>query len=158
MQNQNQQQPNATNAINLRNPDTQLKHFKARLRQLDCAMELEMYNEAYKTVEDIWSFILMSKKVTSTFLMTNYYSKSAELFLRCGCHLYHAAALLNLFGLFRNHKKNIGPKELSDLGSRVLCATLAIPLSNSKPSSDKFLLSGEYSLAKQKTLASLLSE
>ncbi|GAA51591.1 translation initiation factor 3 subunit A, partial [Clonorchis sinensis] len=153
---QNQTQTNAPNLVNLNNPETQILHFETRLRQLDCAMELEMYNEAFKAVEDIWGFILMSKKVSSPVLLTNYYSKSAELFLRCGCHLYHAAALHKVMFLYRDHKKNITREELSTLGSRVLCATLAIPLPNSKLNSDKFLLSGEYNMIKQKTLAGLL--
>ncbi|VDQ00213.1 unnamed protein product [Trichobilharzia regenti] len=153
---QNQLQPNAPNAINLNNPETQTLHFETRLRQLDCAMELEMYNEAFKTVEDIWSFMMMSRKPASPVLMTNYYSKSAELFLRCGCHLYHAAALHKLYTLYRDHKKNLTREELSKLGSRVLCATVAIPLPNAKVNADKFLLSGEYTAMKQKTLAGLL--
>ncbi|CAH8851663.1 unnamed protein product [Trichobilharzia szidati] len=153
---QNQLQPNAPNAINLNNPETQTLHFETRLRQLDCAMELEMYNEAFKTVEDIWSFMMMSRKPASPLLMTNYYSKSAELFLRCGCHLYHAAALHKLYTLYRDHKKNLTREELSKLGSRVLCATVAIPLPNAKVNADKFLLSGEYTAMKQKTLAGLL--
>lgn len=155
---QNQLQPAAPNAINLNNPETQVLHFQTRLRQLDCAMELEMYNEAYKTVEDIWAFNMNFKKVTSAVLLTNYYSKSAELFLRCGCYLYHAAALQKLMLLYRDHKKNVTREELAAIGSRVLCATLSIPLPNAKVNSDKSLLSGEYTQAKQKTLSGLLSK
>lgn len=153
---QNQLQPNAPNAINLNNPETQTLHFETRLRQLDCAMDLEMYNEAFRTIEDIWSFKVKSRKVPSALLMTNYYSKAAELFLRSGCFLYHAAALHKLFFLYRDHKKNITREELSSLGSRVLCATVAIPLPNAKLNADKFLLSGEYTALKQRTLAELL--
>ncbi|CAH8477640.1 unnamed protein product [Dicrocoelium dendriticum] len=153
---QNQIQPSAPNLVSLKNPETQVLHFETRLRQLDCAMELEMYNEAFKTVEDIWGFMAMSKKITSPVLLTNYYSKSAELFLRCGCYLYHAAALHKLLFLYREYKKTVTREELSALGSRVLCATLAVPLPNAKVNSDKFLLSGEYTMMKQKTLAGLL--
>lgn len=39
-----QSQPTAPNGINLTNSETQIWHFETRLRQLDCAMELEMYN------------------------------------------------------------------------------------------------------------------
>lgn len=39
-----QNQPPAQNAISLTNSETQILHFETRLRQLDCAMELEMYN------------------------------------------------------------------------------------------------------------------
>ncbi|KAK4471468.1 hypothetical protein MN116_004578 [Schistosoma mekongi] len=153
---QNQLQPNTPNAINLNNPETQTLHLETRLRQLDCAMELDMYNEAFKTVEDIWSFMMISRIHAIPSLMTNYYSKAAELFRRCGCHLYHAAALHKLYTLYRDQKKNLTREELSDLGSRVLCATVSIPFPNAKVNADKFLLSGEYTVMKQKTLAGLL--
>ncbi|CAH8507248.1 unnamed protein product [Schistosoma turkestanicum] len=152
---QNQPQPNAPNAINLNNAETQTLHLETRLRQLDCAMELDMYNEAFKTVEDIWSFMMISRIHAMPSLMTNYYSKTAELFRRCGSHLYHAAALHKLYTLYRDQKKNLTREELSNIGSRVLCATVAIPLPNAKVNADKFL-SGEYTIMKQKTLAGLL--
>lgn len=139
----------------MNNAETQTLHLETRLRQLDCAMELDMYNEAFKTVEDIWSFMMISRIHAMPSLMTNYYSKTAELFRRCGCHLYHAAALHKLYTLYRDQKKNLTREELSDLGSRVLCATVSIPLPNAKLNADKFL-SGEYTIMKQKTLAGLL--
>lgn len=39
-----QSAPTTPNGINLNDSDTQLLHFETRLRQLDCAMQLEMYN------------------------------------------------------------------------------------------------------------------
>ncbi|VEL14239.1 unnamed protein product, partial [Protopolystoma xenopodis] len=153
---QNPLTPNAANSVNLSNPETQILHFSTRLQQLDYAMELEMYNEAFKTVEDIWSFVLMSKKVSKPVLMVDYYSKAANLFLRSGCYLYHAAALHKLINLYRDHKKSTTRDELAAIGARVLCATLSIPLPHVRIHFDKFPVTGEQNTAKQKTLASLL--
>ncbi|VDL96069.1 unnamed protein product [Schistocephalus solidus] len=123
-----QTQPVAQNAISLTNPDTQIWHFETRLRQLDCAMQLELYNEAFKTVEDIWNLVLLAKTIDRPALMADYYNRAAELFLRSGCYLFHAAAVYKRLVLHREHKKALTPEELSALGSKALCAALSIPL------------------------------
>lgn len=154
---QNQTQPNAPNAINLSNAETQGMHLETRLKQFDCAISLEMYNEAFKTIEDMWNFIFSTRKQSNPALLCDYYTRCVELFERCGCHLYHAAALQKLFTLRRDLSKTVTPDQLAQLGGRALCATLAVPLPNAKLNADKFLVSGEYTVLKQKTLASLLN-
>ncbi|VDM34211.1 unnamed protein product [Hydatigera taeniaeformis] len=149
-----QSQPAAPNGINLTNSETQIWHFETRLRQLDCAMELEMYNEAFKIVEDIWGLVLLAKKIDRPALMADYYSKTAELFLRSGYYLFHAAALYKRLALYREHKKAPSVEELSSLGSKALCAALSVPLPHARAQFSIF--SGEYNQAKQKALASLL--
>ncbi|VDD79592.1 unnamed protein product [Mesocestoides corti] len=149
-----QSQPSAPNGISLTNSDTQIWHFETRLRQLDCAMELEMYNEASKIVEDIWSLVMLAKKIDRPSLMADYYSKTAELFLRSGYYLFHAAALYKRLALYREHKKAPSSEELSHLGSKALCAALSVPLPLARAQFSIF--SGEYNQAKQKALASLL--
>ncbi|KAL7064124.1 hypothetical protein AAHC03_05144 [Spirometra sp. Aus1] len=149
-----QTQPVAQNAISLTNPDTQIWHFETRLRQLDCAMQLELYNEAFKTIEDIWSLVLLAKTIDRPALMADYYNRAAELFLRSGCYLFHAAAVYKRLVLYREHKKALTPEELSALGSKALCAALSIPLPQAR--SQFSLMSAEYNQSKQKALANLL--
>ncbi|KAL5104438.1 Eukaryotic translation initiation factor 3 subunit A [Taenia crassiceps] len=144
----------APNGINLTNSETQIWHFETRLRQLDCSMELEMYNEAFKIVEDIWGLVLLAKKIDRPALMADYYSKTAELFLRSGYYLFHAAALYKRLALYREHKKAPSVEELSSLGSKALCAALSVPLPHARAQFSIF--AGEYNQAKQKALASLL--
>lgn len=44
--------------------------------------------------------------------MANYYQKLALVFWKAGNYLFHAAALLKLFQLSREMKKNMSPEEL----------------------------------------------
>uniref|UniRef100_A0A1I8FUH8 Eukaryotic translation initiation factor 3 subunit A n=1 Tax=Macrostomum lignano TaxID=282301 RepID=A0A1I8FUH8_9PLAT len=151
-------QPVPPTGVNLNNPDTQGYHLETRLSQLEFSMNLELYNEAYKSIEDIWNLVTLSKKSPKPSIMANYYTKVALVFWKCGSHLFHAAALHKLFNLHREHKKNMASDELQTMASTVLCATLAIPLPFVRDRhADSLLESGEIaSSAKQKMLCSLL--
>ncbi|VDN96501.1 unnamed protein product [Rodentolepis nana] len=151
-----QNAPNAPNGINLNNSDTQILHFETRLRQLDCAMQLEMYNEAFKIVEDICTINMLAKKIDRPSLMVEYYTKTADLFLRSHYNLFHAAALFKRYNIYRDHKKGISDEELSSLGSSALCAALAVPLPHARSHFSTF--AGEYNQTKQKALAALLGK
>lgn len=68
--------------------------------------------EAYKAIEDIHNLMNMSKKTPVAKTMANYYGKLALVFWKAGHCLFHAAALLKLFQLSREMKKNITQEEL----------------------------------------------
>lgn len=54
----------------------------------------------------------MSKKTPVAKTMANFYTKLALVFWKAGHYLFHAAALLKLFQLSRELKKNVTPDEL----------------------------------------------
>lgn len=156
------QQP-APTAVNLASPDTQALHMETRFHQLDSAMTLELYMEAFRAVEDIWGLITLSKKPPKASVLANYYTKASLVFWKSDSYLFHAAALYKLFHLNRDLKKTLQPEELRQLASLVLCSTLAIPLPHTRERSDSLLEPysvtggpGEMSISKQKVLASLL--
>ena len=60
------QNPTA-NTINLNNPETQQMNLDTRLVQLDAAIHMELWQEAYKAVEDIHGLMSLSKKVFQLF-------------------------------------------------------------------------------------------
>ena len=73
-----------------------------RLCQLDAAIQMELWQEAYKAIEDIHGLMTLSKKVFQPKMMANYYQKLALVFWKCGNYLFHAAAIFKHFqvGLF----------------------------------------------------------
>ena len=116
-----QQNPTA-NTINLNNPETQQMNLDTRLVQLDAAIHMELWKEAYKAVEDIHGLIMsLSKKVFQPKMMAYYYQKLALVFWKSGNFLFHAAAEFKNFQLTRE-KKNISTEELAKMASRVLAA------------------------------------
>jgi len=143
-------------AINLNNPESQSMHLETRLVQLDSAIHMELWQEAFKAVEDIYDLISMSKKPPKPSLMANYYHKLGLVFAKSGNHLFHACTLQKLFSLSREQRKNLSQEELQKMASRVLCATLAVPIPPSRNVIGNLLVLDESVLEKQRKLAKLL--
>ena len=68
-------------------------NLDTRLVQLDAAINMELWQEAYKAVEDIHGLMSLSKKVFQPKMMANYYQKLALVFWKSGNYLFHAAAV-----------------------------------------------------------------
>lgn len=99
-------------AINLNNPDSQNMHLETRLVQLDSAISMELWQEAFKAVEDIHGLINLSKKPPKPSLMANYYQKLGLVFWKSGNPLFHACTLHRLYQLSREQRKNLSQDEL----------------------------------------------
>lgn len=117
---------------------------------------MELWQEAYKAIEDIHGLMTMSKKTPVAKTMANYYQKLAMVFWKAGNQLFHASALLKLFQLTREMKKNITMDELQRMASHVLVATLSIPLPSAHPEFDRFIETDKSPLEKAQRLAVLL--
>jgi translation initiation factor 3 subunit A len=100
--------------------------------------------------------MILAKKMPRPQQMAQYYQKIALVFGKSGNHLFHAAALFRLFQLSRDLKKNITTEELQKLGSRVLVATLAVPLPSAHPEFDRFIETEKSAMEKTQKLATLL--
>jgi translation initiation factor 3 subunit A len=99
--------------INLNSPETQQMNLDTRLIQLDNAIQMELWQEAYKAVEDIHGLMTLSKKVFQPKMMANYYQKLALVFWKSGNLLFHAATVFKHFQLTREMKKSLSGDEVS---------------------------------------------
>ncbi|XP_063232986.1 eukaryotic translation initiation factor 3 subunit A [Bacillus rossius redtenbacheri] len=142
--------------VSIHRPETQQLNLDTRLVQLDSAIQMELWQEAYKAIEDIHGLMNLSKKLPVPKTMANYYQKLAMVFWKAGNYLFHAAALFKLFQLSKEMKKNITPEELQRLACRVLLATLSIPLPSAHPEFDRFIETDKSPLEKAQRLAILL--
>lgn len=82
-------------------------NLETRLEQLNYAIKMELWQEAYKAIEDISDLMNKSKKMPKPHVMASYYQKLSLVFWKAGNMLFHAAALFKLFQLLRDQKKNI---------------------------------------------------
>ena len=147
------------NAINLNSPESQAMHLETRLVQLDSAIQMELWQEAYKATDDIKRFNLMNltKKPPKPQLMANYYQKLALVFWKANCPLFHSAALFRLFHLSKELRKNITPEDIQKMATKVVAATLAIPIPPNRAEIDKLVDTEENIIENhQRNLASLL--
>ncbi|CAF3534916.1 unnamed protein product [Rotaria socialis] len=143
-------------SVNFQLPETQAVHLETRLVQLDTAIAMELWQEAFKAVEDIHAFTTISKKTPRPQQLASYYNKVALVFWKAGNYVFHATTVLKLYVLHKEQKKNITHAELSRLSTKALLSILSIPLPTPRTQIDEHLETDETINEKQKRLTSLL--
>jgi translation initiation factor 3 subunit A len=114
-------------SINLSDADTLQHHLDTRFAQLNASVELELWQEAFRSVEDVHNLLNMSKKAPKPYMMANYYEKLTKIFLMSGNALYHAAAWSRYYAVVTS----MGTKsetEIARLAGQVLVSALAVPV------------------------------
>ena len=128
-------------AINLSDPDTLQRHLDTRFQQLNVAVELELWQEAFRSVEDIHTLLSLSKRPAKNIMMANYYEKLTRIFLVSENYLFHAAAWSRYYNLLRQSASYIASgqslkkdnpavteADMSKAASFVLLSALSIPV------------------------------
>ncbi|XP_073310758.1 eukaryotic translation initiation factor 3 subunit A-like [Primulina huaijiensis] len=108
-------------------PESLQLYLDTRFEQLKVATELELWQEAFRSIEDIHGLMSMVKKTPKPSSMVIYYSKLSEIFWMSSNHLYHAYAWLKLFSLQKSFNKNLNQKDLQLIASSVVLAALSVP-------------------------------
>uniref|UniRef100_A0A2P2L6C7 Eukaryotic translation initiation factor 3 subunit A n=4 Tax=Rhizophora mucronata TaxID=61149 RepID=A0A2P2L6C7_RHIMU len=124
-------------------PESLQLYLDTRFEQLKIATELEIWQEAFRSVEDIYGLMCMVKKTPKPSLMVIYYAKLTEVFWISSSHLYHAYAWLKLFTLQKSFNKNLSQKDLQLIASSVVLASLAVAPYNHKWGSSHLQLENE---------------
>nr|KAJ0185074.1 hypothetical protein LSAT_V11C900506230 [Lactuca sativa] len=106
-------------------PESLHFYLDTRFKQLKVAIELELWQEAFRSVEDIYGLTSMVKKMSKSSLMAIYYAKLTEIFWISSSHLYHEYAWFKLFQLQKSFNKNLNQKDLQLIASSVLLAALS---------------------------------
>lgn len=156
-------------AINLSDPDTLQRHLDTRFQQLNVAVELELWQEAFRSVEDIHTLLSLSKRPAKNVMMANYYEKLTRIFLVSENYLFHAAAWSRYYNLLRQsaalvasnqgQKKDNPPATEADLtraASFVLLSALSIPVISTSRSRGALIDVDEVRKNKNNRLTSLL--
>lgn len=151
-----------SHAINITEPDTLQRHLDTRFAQLNAAVELELWQEAFRSVEDVHNLLTMAKKAPRPAMMANYYEKLTKIFMVSDNNLFHAASWNRFYGLARSSIKS--EEEHTRMASFVLLSALAVPvISSSAPgtgnmnkSKSDFLLADQETRSRTGRLTSLL--
>jgi len=124
----------------LTQPDSLQLYLETRFEQLKTACELEMWQEAFRSIEDIHGLMQYGKKPPKPQMMATYYAKLVQIFDVSGSNLYHAYAWYKLFNLSRQYNKNMSAHDQQMMACSVLLAALSIvPYERKDPSADSAL-------------------
>eukprot|EP01117_Protostelium_nocturnum_P002686 TRINITY_DN1351_c0_g1_i1.p1 TRINITY_DN1351_c0_g1~~TRINITY_DN1351_c0_g1_i1.p1 ORF type:complete len:1053 (+),score=464.95 TRINITY_DN1351_c0_g1_i1:153-3311(+) len=120
---------NSNAAANTTSPEI---HIETRFHQLNVAMELELWQEAFRSIEDIHTLLkrysTLKKNPKSSILLT-YYQRLSQIFWISENYVFHAYALQRYFQYARqNTQKPLSEEEQKKLATKVLLAALSIPL------------------------------
>ncbi|GLE06052.1 hypothetical protein PINS_up015263 [Pythium insidiosum] len=117
--------------------------LEIRYRQLQVATHLELYSEAFRTIDDINTIMSLVDQVPRLDLLVTYYEKLAQIFLVSKNHLFHAYALFKWFALrvaglhgldgaaalaAAVPTATVDAAELQRMATRVVLAALSVPL------------------------------
>ena len=101
-------------------------HLQTRFSQLEVATSLELWNEGFKTVEEIYNIIELSKKTPRSKIMATYYEKLMRIFWVSQNHLFHAYCSYRHYCL-TCESRVLSAEEKTELASSVLLSALCIP-------------------------------
>ncbi|KAF7282231.1 hypothetical protein GWI33_003031 [Rhynchophorus ferrugineus] len=117
---------------------TQRLHFQTCLRRMQVATQMQLWSEAYKTIKDMNYIISVFEEKLSFEAIDEYYEQVVTIFWYTRNYVFHASTLLKWLQV-NKEQEFIAQDKLRALASRVLLATLAIPLLPDRPAFGRFI-------------------
>lgn len=153
-------------ALDLNSPETLRKHLDTRFSQLKTALDLRLYQEGFRSIEDIHSLIAPNPTIPKLKMMAAYYEKMATIMLVGENYLFHSAALYLNLGLEKRNP-NLNMEWYKTLVTNFMLSVLAIPIVKNQAEQDdqvknvrlhQLLISEEEMPSRDKLLRCALSE
>lgn len=134
-------------------------YIETRFRQLQVATNLDLWQEAYKSIEDIHGNITFFKKSPPAKQMIEYFDKLMRVFWVARNYLFHAYACLKYFNLYHPavrtappSKKDPSADDICMAASKVVLSALCVPFwdrKNSHRHKDELFV---YNISREKDL------
>jgi len=105
--------------------------YGARFEYLNCSVRLELWQEAFRTVEDINEVMMIVKRQPVAQRMANYFEKLAQLFWTSHNYVFHAYSWLRFYIISRDQNRSLTEEDLQRLASVVLVAAISVPVEES---------------------------
>eukprot|EP01113_Clastostelium_recurvatum_P006758 TRINITY_DN1308_c0_g1_i4.p1 TRINITY_DN1308_c0_g1~~TRINITY_DN1308_c0_g1_i4.p1 ORF type:complete len:1098 (+),score=327.22 TRINITY_DN1308_c0_g1_i4:172-3465(+) len=143
--------------VSLSSPQTIEIHLETRFAQLNVAIDLDLWQEAFKSVEDIHQLLtLLSGRGSRPQHWATYYEKLARVFWVSNNYLYHAHALYKFYTVSRTYNKGLSQEDIQMLSTRIMIAALSVPPTDSTKSRNDQILEVDSQRDKMQRMAQLL--
>ncbi|KAI9291658.1 hypothetical protein K502DRAFT_320929 [Neoconidiobolus thromboides FSU 785] len=117
-----------SHSVNLADPESLQRQISIRFGQLNTATELELWHEAFRSVEDIHSLLSNSKNAPKTGMMINYYNKVTKILFVSKNYLFHAAAQNRYYSTLKASGTKVSTEQRQDISSQALLSALSVPV------------------------------
>lgn len=94
--------PSMANGVTLTSPESHQLQLELRFEQLTVATEMELWQEAFRSIEDIHGLFVLARKSAKPSLVMTYYGRLCRVFQMSNNYLYLAATLCKLFSLAKS--------------------------------------------------------
>jgi len=119
------------NSIDFTVPESLQLHLETRFEQLNTAAKMDLWKNAFASIEDINNLMDLSKKTPKPQMLAMYYQKLAMIFWKSEDFAFHSTSWHKLFDISKLHKKTFSSSdEAQQMASCVLLSTLCIPIMN----------------------------
>lgn len=115
--------------VDLSDPRTLQRFLDTRFEQLSVAVELELWQEAFRSVEDVHSLFSVTHRGCPISSIAAYYKTLAQVFAVSNNFLFHAAVWFRYFSLLSSHKTP-PQADLRNVASLCILSVLCIPSVN----------------------------
>jgi translation initiation factor 3 subunit A len=122
----NKHSGNQQTSVSLNSGETVHFMIETRFVQLDVACQMELWQEAFRSIEDIHSLMQINRKPLKPNMIHQYFDKLAVIFWASENHLLHAHALAKLYDK-ASQLSQPSQEELSAMASKLLVAALCVP-------------------------------
>lgn len=105
---------NQAQAVNLNSPESLQLQLDTRFGQYNAAAELELWQECFRSIEDIHGLLVMAfskKPGPKIAIVANYFNKLSQIFWVSENYLYHAYALNKFFNITKSFNKSLTEEE-----------------------------------------------
>lgn len=120
-----QQSKSGSNIVDLSDDSTLQRYLEQRFHLVNVCVKLELWHEAFKSIEDVYHLSKMSKSSPKPSTLASYYENLAKVFFVSGNQALHNAAWEKFYKLYITNK-NASEENLERYASIILLSALAI--------------------------------